>query len=208
MKRSDFIAIGVVCGAAATAVLWHRPNDLATPAAPEEMVFAGGPGAVDACVGAGIGRTTCAADYQRALAAHQAQAPVFSSAEDCQIATDSTCEPRAATGGAAISAGAVFAPVMAGFALSHLRGQTGRDAYVSAPVYASLTSSGSYRALPDLGRDKDDRQSAASGGGWSGNGKRPRPATLSPYAPSGGANVKTSSVSRNGFGNSGFGGGG
>lgn len=210
MKRSDFIAIGVVCGAAATALLWHRPNDPGTPAAPEEMVFAGGSSAVDDCVGAGIGRNTCAADYQRALAAHQAQAPVFTSAEGCQVATDSTCEARPAAAGSGVSAGAVFVPVMAGFVLSHLRGQTGSGAYVSTPVYASRTTRGSYRALADLGRDKDDQSSdtGGAGGGWSGNGKRPRPATLSPYAPSAGANVKTSSVSRHGFGSSGFGGGG
>lgn len=209
MKRSDVIIIGIACGATATIILSQWPRIPELPSGPEEIVFAGGSGAVDDCVNAGIARDTCAADYQRALAAHQAQAPVFPSAEACQEATDSSCEAQPATSLSAVSTAPLFAPVMAGFMLSQPRGQAGGNTYVSAPVYASQGTSGSYRALADLGRDKNARPSTGGGvyGGWSGTGKRPDAATLRPYAPSTGANMKTTSVSRSGFGGGRFGSG-
>ncbi|GGF75878.1 hypothetical protein GCM10007301_39810 [Azorhizobium oxalatiphilum] len=213
MKRSDFLTIGAVFGALAVSSMW-RGGGGSAPQEQEEMVFAGDTtSAITQCAETGELRQTCADDYRRALGAHYARAPLFSSAADCERTTDSTCEARPGVGPATSPGGpgsTMFAPVMGGFMLARLAGQGG--SYVSAPVYASRATAGSYRALTDLSRpdgEKEGEENKGGSGGSSGGGSgwksgkssgETHPATLKPSS-----NPRTSTVSRGGFGGHGFG---
>lgn len=137
---------------------------------------------IEQCVNNGDGtRAQCEQGFNEARSQHAAVAPKYASAEDCQADFGpGKCEqaPQQTTSG-----GSVFMPLMAGYMMGSLL--SGRRSMVSQPLYRSAGTSSAFRTA--------DNRSVGSTTG------RTKVASSATSRPS----VKTSTMSRGGFGASG-----
>lgn len=143
---------------------------------------------IAACVSAGNADATCKASYEEALKEHQEKAPRFTSKDECLKAVDVTDCVETAVRQPDGSTMNMFVPLMAGYMLANAVQRSG-GGYYRGPVYYSRYYGSSYRDLDDM------RTARPSGSTVS------RP-TLAP-SMNRPANVRTTSVSRSGFGSSG-----
>lgn len=126
-------------------------------------------------------REQCEQNFKEAKSQHAAVAPKYASREDCQADFGAArCEeaPYKTSGG-----GSIFMPLMMGYMMGSMIG--GRRSMASQPLYRSAKSPNSFRTA--------NNRSVGSAIG------RTRVATSAASRPS----VKTSTMSRGGFGASG-----
>ena len=190
MKRSKSVTLALMGSAAVVlAGCGEEPP-------PPQAVFSG----IEQCIRAGNEVETCAAEYKEAVEQHATQAPRFASAQECEVGADSQCEPTRVQN-ADGSWSNVFVPLMAGYMISNaINNMGGGRGYRSTPVYNSRAYSGQQRDLSAL-RGSGAATSAVATGASRSVGSTTRPATRALPPP----NVRTTTVSRGGFG--GFGGG-
>ncbi len=129
----------------------------------------------------GIPRGECEQNYKEAQSQHAAVAPKYTSQADCQADFgDGRCEqaPYQSSSG-----GSIFMPLMMGYMMGSMIG--GRRSMASQPLYRSAQSPNSFRTA-------DNRNVGATTG-------RTKVASSATRRPS----VKSSTISRGGFGSSG-----
>ena len=187
MKRSRTVALTLMMGTATSLSACGDP--------PDEIAFTG-PLAMQECTDSGASTYECQTAYDAALLRHREEAPRFESMPACVEATDSECESIGLYNADGTFQN-VFVPALAGFLLA--RALQNRDdryhtyiggtSYRSSPIYRSRTATDSYRVVTDYGGLKNGTSLSTA-----------KPSVSLPPA-----NVKTTTVSRGGFGK--FGGG-
>ncbi len=167
MKRSKSLKLALMGASALTLAACDNPENVA--------VFE----SVEQCeTEAGFDRETCEANFKQAESEHIRVAPKYTSAADCEADFGAAqCEVAPQT---TQSGGSVFMPLMMGYMMGSMLGNTSRVA--SQPLYRSKDDRANFRT--------GDNQKVA---GKTGITKVPSQVAKAPT-------TKTSTIRRNGFG--------
>ncbi len=147
---------------------------------------------VGTCTEAGNPSHACVAAQNAAFASHQASAPRFTSREECLRSLDVTdcAEARLRNPDGTVST--MFVPMMAGFILAREASrQTSSGSGGGGAFYASRNYPSQYRDGPNLAESRRPSSTSPSGSGST-------PAVVPARPP----NVRTTTISRSGFGSS------